>query len=164
MRRTADGTGAGPAHLLGQSSAYQAIIADARSDLQSAQEALRSVEGSWKPILPALARRGVAYAASLLAEPRVPSLRRNRLLLDLWDHGVEHDNRYCHRYLVPPFLRLAVTRRVMDVVSAGAALALEPRACRACRACRTTTQRPGAGAPDRGIEAHSGPTASVPPR
>ena len=130
--------------LVGQSRAYQAIIAEARGDLQSARETLRLVEAELEADPPRYGAEMVAYAAALIAEADGDLSTAYRLLLRFWDHDFGHENRYYHRYFAPALVRLAlaldersVARRVSDVANAGAALALEvPSVQSAAHRCR----------------------------
>jgi DNA-binding CsgD family transcriptional regulator/tetratricopeptide (TPR) repeat protein len=130
--------------LVGQSLAYQAIIAEAKGDHGAARAALRDVEAQLEAQPPPAFSEMVAYASSLAAESEGDQDTAFRLLVSAWDHDARRDNRYYHRYLGPALVRLALARddrptaeRVSEMTIEAAALALEvPSVQSAALRCR----------------------------
>ena len=130
--------------LVGQSLAYQAIIAEARGDHGAARAALRDVEAQLEADPPPVFSEIVAYASSLSAEAEGDQDTAFRRLLSAWDHDAGRDNRYYHRYLGPALVRLALVledrttaERVNEIVMNAAALAPEvPSVQSAALRCR----------------------------
>jgi DNA-binding CsgD family transcriptional regulator len=94
--------------LVGQSLAYQAIIAEARGDHAAARAALRDVEAQLDADPPPVFSEIVAYASSLSAEVEGDQHTAFGRLVSAWDHDARSDNRYYHRYLGPALVRLAI--------------------------------------------------------
>jgi DNA-binding CsgD family transcriptional regulator len=130
--------------LVGQSLAYQAIIAEARGDHGAARAALRDVEAQLDSRHPPVFFEMVAYASSLSAEAEDDQDTAFRRLLPAWEYDAGHDSRYYHRYLGPALVRLALTRedrstaeRVSQMVTTAATLAPEvPSVQSAALRCR----------------------------
>jgi DNA-binding CsgD family transcriptional regulator len=94
--------------LVGQSLAYQAIMAEARGDHGAARAALRDVEAQFDSNRPPVFSELVAYASALSAEAEGDQDTAFRRLVSAWERDAEHDNRYYHRYLGPALVRLAI--------------------------------------------------------
>jgi DNA-binding CsgD family transcriptional regulator len=94
--------------LVGQSLAYQAIIAEARGDHGGARAALRDVEAELGSDQPPVFFEVVAYASSLSAQAEGDPETAFRRLLSAWDLDARRDNRYYHRYLGPALVGLAL--------------------------------------------------------
>lgn len=129
---------------INQSRAYQVVMAAARGDLAAARTALADVEDQLTADEPSYGAELVAFAASMLAEADGEPARAHGLLLRSWNRDVERENRYYHRYLASPLVRLSLAldradlaRTVVEAVEAGAVLAPEVASVQsAARRCR----------------------------
>lgn len=130
--------------LVGQTLAYQAIMAEARGDHGAARAALGDVEPQLDAHPPPYGSELVAYASSLSAEAEGDQDTAFRRLASAWDHDDRRDNRYYHRYLGPALVRLAIAledrptaERVSQMTIKAAALAPEvPSVQSAAQRCR----------------------------
>jgi DNA-binding CsgD family transcriptional regulator len=130
--------------LVGQSLAYQAIIAEARGDHGAACAALRDVEPQLDSDQPPVFFELVAYASALSSEAEGDQDTAFRRLVSAWDHDARRDNRYYHRYLGPALVRLALAlddrstaERVSQMTNAAATVAPEvPSVQSAALRCR----------------------------
>jgi DNA-binding CsgD family transcriptional regulator/tetratricopeptide (TPR) repeat protein len=118
--------------LVGQSLAYQAIIAGARGDHEAAHAALKDVEVRLDASAPPYGSELVAFALALSNEAEGDQIKAFERLVSLWDHDARRSNRYYHRYLAPALVRLALelddrrtAERVSELTTADAALAPE---------------------------------------
>ena len=143
--------------FVAQALTFQAVMALARGDDREAFVGLEPILAGLEQGTLGFGSEMAAVACALLAESRSDPESAYRLLLRFWDHDVERDNRYYHRDLSPPLVRLAmkfgdgeVARRVADAVDAGAALAPEVASVQsAARRCRGLAEQD----PDRMVEA-----------
>jgi DNA-binding CsgD family transcriptional regulator len=140
-----------------QSRAYQAVIAIARGDHQAAGATLATLEAELSSSAPSYGTEVVAFAAALLAETRGEATRAYELLTRFWRLDAQRENRYYHRYLGSPLVRLGLVlaerdtaRRVAEEVEAGASLAPDvPTVQSAALRCRGLVEHD----PDRMIRA-----------
>lgn len=130
--------------LVAQSRAYQAVAAVARGDQQAAEAALAHAHAELGCGAPRYGAELVAYAAALLAEAKGQRTRAYGLLLRFFDLDLQRENRYYHRYLAPPLVRLSlflnereVAQRVVGAVEEAAHLVPDvPSAQAAALRCR----------------------------
>ena len=124
--------------LVAQSRACLAIIAAARGKLPAAKAALEGLEAIVTDDRPPYGAEMVAFAMATIAEAEGDQSGAFAMLLRFWNHDVEREIRYYHRYLAPPLVRLALEREHSDIaadvvrtVEEGAALATEVPAAKA---------------------------------
>ena len=128
---------------------YLALIAAARGDLRAAELALAPVAAELTSEHPHFGAEFVAHAASVMAEVDARARDAFELLRRFWRYDIARENRYSHRYLVPPLVRLALVhgepalaREVTEGAEQSAALAGEiPSVHSAALRCRGLIER-----------------------
>lgn len=113
-----------------QTRASEAIMAMACGDHRAAEDALATVRSHLHSDVPAYGVEMAAFATSLLAEAEGQATKAHQVLLQFWQLDEQRENRYYHRYLAPPLVRLSllldrrdVAQTVTSAVESGAALA-----------------------------------------
>jgi DNA-binding CsgD family transcriptional regulator/tetratricopeptide (TPR) repeat protein len=143
--------------LVAHSRALQAVMAIAGGDHREGETLLAPFQAELVSDAPAFAAEMVAFAAALLAEAEGDSAKACELLLRFWKLDLERDNRYFHRYLAPPLVRLALAldkrelaQKVTEVTEEAASRAVEvPTITAAASRCRGLVDND----PDRLLEA-----------
>ena len=117
---------------IAQNASYRALMAAARGDTRTARVLLAGLKDTLHDTYPPYGTEMVAFAVATIAEADGDARGALEVLLRAWNHDVERENRYYHRYLAPPLVRLGVAldRRTMaeEVVAAveeGAELAAD---------------------------------------
>jgi DNA-binding CsgD family transcriptional regulator/tetratricopeptide (TPR) repeat protein len=115
--------------LIVRSRALQAIMATAKGDLRGAEAAIDGLSAELERDETGWSVELVACAAAALAEARGESRRAFEILSSALDRDERREDRYWHRHLAPPLVRLAMdlgdtalARRVAGAVEAGANL------------------------------------------
>ena len=140
-----------------QTRASEAIMAMARGDHRTTENALATVESHLASDVPEYGVEMVAFATSMLAEAEGQATKAHQLLMQFWQLDEQRDNRYYHRYLAPPLVRLSlllghddIARTVTAAVEAGAELAPDvPSVQSTAHRCRGLVEHD----PDRMIRA-----------
>jgi DNA-binding CsgD family transcriptional regulator len=132
-----------------QNASYRALIAAARADTRTARALLAGLEDTLHDKDPPYGTEMIAFAVANMAEADGDTHGAFGVLLQVWNHDVERQNRYYHRYLAPPLVRLAaavdrvdIAEDVVDAVEEGAELAPDVLSVRGnARRCRGLLDR-----------------------
>ena len=98
--------------------AYLALIAAARGDVQTGQQALEPFIAALDSQHPYFGAEFVFYAASVLEEVAGRPAAALDLLHRFWDLESERDNRYGHRFIAPALARLAIALDLPELARA----------------------------------------------